>query len=100
MEAFAEINRPAPEPKGTIDSLALLTQRFGRRAGDMKVLQLSYRLLLSFFSPLHFCNLDAEHLEWRIGKAYEYMSQRINEDRSDVLERTIICFGKIFVLLG
>lgn len=36
-EAFAEINRPAPEPKGTIDSLALLTQKFGRRAGDMKV---------------------------------------------------------------
>lgn len=36
-EAFAGINRPAPEPKGTIDSLALLTQRFGRRAGDMKV---------------------------------------------------------------
>lgn len=36
-EAFQEINRPAPEPKGTIDSLTLLTQRFGRRAGDMKV---------------------------------------------------------------
>lgn len=36
-EAFAEIGQPAPEPKGTIDSLAVLTQRFGRRAGDMKV---------------------------------------------------------------
>lgn len=36
-EAFASIGRPAPEPKGTIDSLALLTQRFGRRAGNMKV---------------------------------------------------------------
>lgn len=36
-EAFAHIGRPAPEPKGTIDSLALLTQRFGRRAGNMKV---------------------------------------------------------------
>lgn len=36
-EAFAEINRPPPEPKGTIDSLAILTQKFGRRAGDMKV---------------------------------------------------------------
>lgn len=36
-EAFAEINRPPPEPKGTIDSLALLSQRFGRRAGNMKV---------------------------------------------------------------
>jgi len=36
-EAFAEIGRDPPEPKGTIDSLALLTQRFGRRAGDMKV---------------------------------------------------------------
>ena len=36
-EAFAEIGKPAPEPKGTIDSLQLLTQKFGRRAGDMKV---------------------------------------------------------------
>lgn len=40
-EAFAEINRPAPEPKGTIDSLALLTHRFGRRAGDMKMATLA-----------------------------------------------------------
>ncbi|KAF3775882.1 NEN1 protein [Nymphaea thermarum] len=35
-EAFAEIGRPAPEPKGIIDSLELLTRRFGRRAGNMK----------------------------------------------------------------
>ncbi|KAG4942931.1 hypothetical protein JHK85_047577 [Glycine max] len=35
-DAFAEINQPPPEPKGTIDSLVLLTQKFGRRAGDMK----------------------------------------------------------------
>lgn len=40
-EAFAEINRPAPEPRGTIDSLALLTQRFGRRAGNMKMATLA-----------------------------------------------------------
>lgn len=40
-EAFAEIGRPAPEPKGSIDSLALLTQRFGRRAGDMKMATLA-----------------------------------------------------------
>ncbi|KAJ7978454.1 Protein NEN1-like [Quillaja saponaria] len=40
-DAFAQINRPAPEPKGTIDSLALLTQRFGRRAGDMKMATLA-----------------------------------------------------------
>ncbi|KAL2518807.1 Protein NEN2 [Abeliophyllum distichum] len=37
LKAFAEINRPAPEPKGTIDSLALLMQKFGRRTGDMKM---------------------------------------------------------------
>uniref|UniRef100_A0A7N2MQE8 Exonuclease domain-containing protein n=1 Tax=Quercus lobata TaxID=97700 RepID=A0A7N2MQE8_QUELO len=35
-EAFVEIGKPAPEPKGAIDSLQLLTQKFGRRAGDMK----------------------------------------------------------------
>ncbi|PSS07935.1 hypothetical protein CEY00_Acc18292 [Actinidia chinensis var. chinensis] len=40
-EAFAEIHRPPPEPKGTIDSLALLTQRFGRRAGNMKMATLA-----------------------------------------------------------
>ncbi|KAF2316060.1 hypothetical protein GH714_040855 [Hevea brasiliensis] len=40
-EAFAEIARPPPEPKGIIDSLALLTQKFGRRAGDMKMASLA-----------------------------------------------------------
>ncbi|GJU62690.1 NEN1-like protein [Tanacetum coccineum] len=40
-EAFSQINRAPPEPKGTIDSLALLTQRFGRRAGDMKMASLA-----------------------------------------------------------
>ncbi|KAJ7956421.1 Protein NEN1-like [Quillaja saponaria] len=40
-DAFSQINRPAPEPKGTIDSLALLTRRFGRRAGDMKMATLA-----------------------------------------------------------
>ncbi|KAJ6339974.1 hypothetical protein OIU77_007843 [Salix suchowensis] len=40
-EAFAEIGRTAPEPQGTIDTLELLTQRFGRRAGDMKMASLA-----------------------------------------------------------
>ncbi|XP_065622233.1 protein NEN1 [Quercus suber] len=40
-EAFAEIGKPAPEPKGAIDSLQLLTQKFGRRAGDMKMATLA-----------------------------------------------------------
>ncbi|XWS60504.1 hypothetical protein CRYUN_Cryun07bG0041700 [Craigia yunnanensis] len=40
-EAFEKIGRPAPEPKGIIDSLALLTQRFGRRAGNMKMATLA-----------------------------------------------------------
>ncbi|KAK4359665.1 hypothetical protein RND71_021894 [Anisodus tanguticus] len=40
-EAFAGINKPAPEPKGTIDTLALLTERFGRRAGNMKMASLA-----------------------------------------------------------
>ncbi|KAJ6411588.1 hypothetical protein OIU84_008215 [Salix udensis] len=40
-EAFAEIGRTAPEPQGTIDTLALLTQRFGTRAGDMKMASLA-----------------------------------------------------------
>jgi len=36
-DAFAEIGRPPPEPKGMVDTLPLLTQWFGPRAGDMKV---------------------------------------------------------------
>ncbi|KAM0887741.1 hypothetical protein ACQ4PT_028808 [Festuca glaucescens] len=40
-EAFNEIGRSPPEPKGTIDTLPLLTQRFGRRAGDMKMASLA-----------------------------------------------------------
>ncbi|XP_022929772.1 protein NEN1-like [Cucurbita moschata] len=40
-EAFAQIGMPPPQPKGTIDSLALLTQKFGRRAGDMKMATLA-----------------------------------------------------------
>ncbi|CAH2046323.1 unnamed protein product [Thlaspi arvense] len=34
---FSEIRRNPPEPKRTIDLLGLLTQRFGSRAGDMKL---------------------------------------------------------------
>ncbi|KAF0926041.1 hypothetical protein E2562_020723 [Oryza meyeriana var. granulata] len=40
-EAFAGIGRPPPEPKGMIDTLPLLTQKFGRRAGDMKMASLA-----------------------------------------------------------
>ncbi|PWA45565.1 Exonuclease [Artemisia annua] len=37
-EAYAQINRPPPEPKRIIDTLVLLTEKFGRRAGNMKVM--------------------------------------------------------------
>uniref|UniRef100_J3N2J7 Exonuclease domain-containing protein n=2 Tax=Oryza brachyantha TaxID=4533 RepID=J3N2J7_ORYBR len=40
-EAFAEIGRSPPEPKGAIDTLPLLTERFGRRAGNMKMANLA-----------------------------------------------------------
>ncbi|CAL4923684.1 unnamed protein product [Urochloa decumbens] len=40
-EAFAEIGRAPPQPKGMIDTLPLLTQQFGRRAGDMKMASLA-----------------------------------------------------------
>lgn len=36
-EAFAEIGRPAPTPNGMVDSLGVLTGKFGKRAGNMKV---------------------------------------------------------------
>ncbi|XP_074590473.1 protein NEN1-like [Curcuma longa] len=40
-EAFEELGRPPPEPKNIIDTLPLLTQKFGRRAGDMKMASLA-----------------------------------------------------------
>ncbi|XP_027179966.1 protein NEN4 isoform X1 [Coffea eugenioides] len=40
-EAFAEIGRPAPVPVGIIDSLRVLTEKFGRRAGNMKMATLA-----------------------------------------------------------
>ncbi|KAL8476128.1 hypothetical protein ACS0TY_028694 [Phlomoides rotata] len=40
-EAFADINRPPPVPAGIIDSLGVLTQRFGTRAGNMKMATLA-----------------------------------------------------------
>ncbi|PIN23831.1 hypothetical protein CDL12_03433 [Handroanthus impetiginosus] len=40
-EAFAEINRPAPEPKGIIDSLQLLTQTFKNRTDNMQLATLA-----------------------------------------------------------
>ncbi|CAM0150283.1 unnamed protein product [Urochloa decumbens] len=40
-DAFAEIGRPPPEPKGMIDTLPLLTHWFGPRAGDMKLASLA-----------------------------------------------------------
>ncbi|PON72557.1 Exonuclease/helicase-like [Trema orientale] len=40
-EAFAEIGKPAPEPVGMIDSLGVLTDKFGKRAGNMKMATLA-----------------------------------------------------------
>ncbi|PHT32085.1 Protein NEN4, partial [Capsicum baccatum] len=39
--AFAEIGRPTPVPVGIIDSLGVLTQKFGKRAGNMKMASLA-----------------------------------------------------------
>ncbi|KAJ9170327.1 hypothetical protein P3X46_018443 [Hevea brasiliensis] len=44
-EAFAEIGKPAPVPVGMIDSLRVLTEKFGRRAGNLKVPEYLYILL-------------------------------------------------------
>ncbi|XP_054822216.1 protein NEN4 [Prosopis cineraria] len=40
-EAFDDIGRPAPIPVGIIDSLRILTEKFGRRAGNMKMATLA-----------------------------------------------------------
>ncbi|KAF8109598.1 hypothetical protein N665_0094s0064 [Sinapis alba] len=40
-EAFAEIGKAAPEPSWIIDSLGLLSDKFGKRAGNMKMASLA-----------------------------------------------------------
>ncbi|KAJ0944914.1 putative ribonuclease H-like superfamily, exonuclease, RNase T/DNA polymerase III [Helianthus annuus] len=40
-EAFKEIGRPAPEPVALIDSLGVLSEKFGKRAGNMKMASLA-----------------------------------------------------------
>ncbi|KAG7539909.1 Exonuclease RNase T/DNA polymerase III [Arabidopsis thaliana x Arabidopsis arenosa] len=40
-EAFAAIGKAAPEPSGIIDSLGLLSDKFGKRAGNMKMASLA-----------------------------------------------------------
>ncbi|OVA07000.1 Exonuclease [Macleaya cordata] len=40
-EAFADAGRPAPVPVGMMDSLGVLTRKFGRRAGNMKMATLA-----------------------------------------------------------
>ncbi|KAL5556390.1 hypothetical protein UlMin_038626 [Ulmus minor] len=40
-EAFAMIDRPAPLPVGMIDSLGVLADKFGKRAGNMKMASLA-----------------------------------------------------------
>ncbi|XP_057783763.1 protein NEN4-like [Salvia miltiorrhiza] len=40
-EMFADINKPAPAPAGIIDSLGVLRQKFGTRAGNMKMATLA-----------------------------------------------------------
>nr|XP_043630885.1 protein NEN4 [Erigeron canadensis] len=40
-EAFKEIGKPSPEPVALIDSLGVLSEKFGRRAGDMKMASLA-----------------------------------------------------------
>ncbi|OMO56005.1 Exonuclease [Corchorus capsularis] len=40
-EAFAEFGLPAPMPVGIIDSLGVLTEKFGKRAGNMKMASLA-----------------------------------------------------------
>ncbi|MCO5556613.1 hypothetical protein L7F22_010164 [Adiantum nelumboides] len=40
-DAFATVKRPSPEPAGVIDTLPLLRETFGPRAGDLKMASLA-----------------------------------------------------------
>ena len=78
-EAFAEIGKPAPEPKGTIDSLQLLTQKFGRRAGDMKV---SISLfLMKLMKKQHLINICISSQSWKI-----FLSKKKRAKKKKILD--------------
>lgn len=48
-EAYAKSKREAPRYKFLIDTLPLLTQWFGKRAGDLKVYYSNFLLLINCF---------------------------------------------------
>ena len=51
-EAFADCGRAPPTPAGIVDSFDLLNQKFGRRAGNLKVTMTSSLSLYLSLSPL------------------------------------------------
>ncbi|EPS71877.1 hypothetical protein M569_02885, partial [Genlisea aurea] len=65
-EAFAQINRPAPTPVGIIDSLEVLTEKFGRRAGNMKMATLAsyFGLGTQKHRSLEDCRMNLEVLKY------------------------------------
>ncbi|XP_054820782.1 protein NEN1-like [Prosopis cineraria] len=85
-EAFAEINRPPLKPKGTIDLLLLLTEKFGRRAGDMKVL-FQYTYIL--WQVIVFTHVR------RKGKTYNYFKSLDNARK--ILEMLKSCATVLFL---
>ncbi|ESQ37998.1 hypothetical protein EUTSA_v10029428mg, partial [Eutrema salsugineum] len=63
-EAFAEIGQSPPEPKDIIDTLLLMSKKFGNRAGDMKMASLAkyYGLGDQAHRSLLDCRLNLEIL--------------------------------------
>lgn len=52
-EVFADLGRAPPTPIGMIDSLNVLTQKFGRRAGNMKVCSSFLFVIIHNFYFIH-----------------------------------------------
>ncbi|XP_022894028.1 protein NEN4-like isoform X2 [Olea europaea var. sylvestris] len=88
-EAFAEIGRPAPVPVGIIDSLGVLTEKFGRRAGNMKESSLPSALNTEWHSSLGVTtrskSLQQSSLQWN--KSSE-ISGRFSQGKSICREET------------
>ena len=78
-EAFADCGRAPPTPAGIVDSFDLLNQKFGRRAGNLKVTMtssLSLYLSLSLSPPPRLYRLRRLHRHKRYHhRIFLYLAQ-------------------------
>ncbi|KAK4485952.1 hypothetical protein RD792_008604 [Penstemon davidsonii] len=80
-EAFAGINMPAPVPAGIIDSLGVLSEKFGKRAGNMKMATLADYFGLGQQKHRYLRNnlrikSPSKYVKWTCAKQLQYYNKK------------------------